>query len=83
MPEYHTKEECLTAAQYAKFNEIDPDIVKAAVKRAQGLVVQVKNRKVPIIISTGRKSSTPKINPVGAAQAKFVEFIKQIQEAKK
>lgn len=83
MSEYHTKEECLTAVQYAKYKGIAPEIVKAAVKRAQGLVVQVESRRVPIIISTGRKNSTPKINPVEAAQAKFAEIIKQTKEAKK
>ena len=83
MNEYYSTEDCLTATKYAKFNGLDPEIIKAAVKRAQGLVVQDGPRKIPVIISTGRKNSTPKINPATAAQAKFLEIVKKIQEAKK
>ncbi len=67
MAEAYTKEDLLTATQFAKKHGLDKEAVKLAMEKLRGLMMDPpkdshRRGKVPVIVVTGRKNGNPKVN---------------------
>lgn len=70
MAEAYTKEDLLTATQFAKkhgLNKEDLENVKLAIEKLRGVMMDPpkdsrRHTKVPVIVTTGKKNGNPKVN---------------------
>lgn len=67
MAEAYTKEDLLTATQFAKKHGLDKEAVKLAIEKLRGVMMDPpkdsrRHTKVPIIVTTGKKNGNPKVN---------------------
>lgn len=67
MAEAYTKEDLLTATQFAKKHGLDKEAVKLAIKKLRGVMMDPpkdsrRHTKVPVIVTTGKKNGNPKVN---------------------
>jgi hypothetical protein len=83
MPKIYTKEDYLTANEYAKKHKLDIEIVKKAISQLRGVLVNTGHTRANIIVRIGNKNNSERIRPEPVAQEMFAKKIKQIQEAKK
>lgn len=67
MAEAYTKEDLLTATQFAKKHGLDKEAVKLAMEKLRGVMMDPpkdshRRTKVPVIVTTGKKNGNPKVN---------------------
>lgn len=67
MTEKYTKEDLLTATQFAKKHGLNKEDVELAMAKLRGLMMDPpkdspRHAKVPVIVVTGQKNGRPKVN---------------------
>ena len=67
MAEAYTKEDLLTATQFAKKHGLDKEAVKLAMEKLHGLMMDPpkdshRRTKVPVIVTTGKTNGTLRVN---------------------
>lgn len=67
MTEKYTKDDLLTATQFAKKHKLDKEDVELAMKKLRGLMMDppkdsLRHTKIPVIVVTGKKNGNPKVN---------------------